>query len=253
MDSEVSDTSNKPSHQSTGIEMSSNSTHDEECLDNEFQNNAFTVQYLNHKTKWYEKENHCIHDQLVSKFDWKWYGNCLVKPIFSNRFHLVLGPENYIFIGIVLVMLTAFGLTNIYLLPYFDWKQSYTFKISQLIFTILGFVLFVSNPGQCVLKPKIILHDEDGYDYEIYNVNGYSKIDGEELYWCRQCRIKYNGNARHCNSCNSCFYNHDHHCGVIGKCIAGGNLILFYSIIVGVGFIQYGIGGSAFYLFYWKS
>ena len=62
MDSEVNDTSNKPSHQSTGIEMSSNSTHDEECLDNEFQNNAFTVQYLNHKTKWYEKENHCIHD-----------------------------------------------------------------------------------------------------------------------------------------------------------------------------------------------
>lgn len=38
----------------------------------------------------------------------------------------------------------------------------------------------------------------------------------------------------HCDDCDVCISDHDHHCVFFGKCIGGGNIYCFYGSIVGL-------------------
>jgi hypothetical protein len=51
--------------------------------------------------------------------------------------------------------------------------------------------------------------------------------------YCTKCKIYYDRNTSfHCNYCDICIYNHDHHCPWTGKCIGGSNLKAFYIFVV---------------------
>ena len=56
---------------------------------------------------------------------------------------------------------------------------------------------------------------------------------------CRKCNIYQDENYLHCFHCGVCVENHDHHCDVLGNCIAKNNLIAFRLFLVGciLGFI----------------
>jgi hypothetical protein len=45
--------------------------------------------------------------------------------------------------------------------------------------------------------------------------------------WCGHCVLWRPKHAAHCNTCERCFFDHDHHCGVMGTCIAQHNIRFF--------------------------
>jgi len=66
--------------------------------------------------------------------------------------------------------------------------------------------------------------------------------DGEK--WCRTCKHWRPPKATHCTACGFCMLNYDHHCGVVGNCIARDNHRYFIALLgVGaVGHVFLGIG-----------
>merc|ERR1719233_201911 len=49
--------------------------------------------------------------------------------------------------------------------------------------------------------------------------------------WCVTCRVWRPPQASHCRTCNRCMYRFDHHCGVVGNCIAFANHRFFASFL----------------------
>ena len=50
--------------------------------------------------------------------------------------------------------------------------------------------------------------------------------------WCTRCSIEKPSRAYHCSVCDICVLRMDHHCPVIGTCIAGRNIAAFYAFNV---------------------
>ena len=47
--------------------------------------------------------------------------------------------------------------------------------------------------------------------------------------YCNKCKTS---DGQHCYQCDLCFKDLDHHCGVIGRCVAKNNLKYFYIFMV---------------------
>jgi hypothetical protein len=74
-------------------------------------------------------------------------------------------------------------------------------------------VTFLKNPGLATFK-KVVYK----------NLTAEKKRD----YWCVECRIVMWQGVEHCEDCNVCVEELDHHCPWTSKCIAKGNLVPFY-------------------------
>ncbi|KAH0790067.1 DHHC zinc finger domain containing protein [Histomonas meleagridis] len=64
-----------------------------------------------------------------------------------------------------------------------------------------------------------------GYLQEIQKGNIPIPLRGLPI--CHKCGLPQPPNAEHCDICNSCHLRFDHHCGVIGNCVADKNLKSF--------------------------
>ena len=51
------------------------------------------------------------------------------------------------------------------------------------------------------------------------------------VYNCFKCNIEMTANMDHCDDCDVCVDDYDHHCVFFSKCIGGGNLKCFYGSI----------------------
>ena len=52
--------------------------------------------------------------------------------------------------------------------------------------------------------------------------------------WCKICLVETNSEAYHCEDCDVCIEDYDHHCVFFSKCIGGGNIYSFWGAIGGV-------------------
>lgn len=52
--------------------------------------------------------------------------------------------------------------------------------------------------------------------------------------WCNWCMIETDSNAYHCEDCEVCIEDYDHHCVFFSKCIGGGNINFFWGSMGGV-------------------
>ena len=62
-------------------------------------------------------------------------------------------------------------------------------------------------------------------------------------YFCDKCDVEMTPDMEHCEDCDVCCYDYDHHCVFFSKCIAGGNIYCFYGSIIMliVNFIALGV------------
>ena len=116
---------------------------------------------------------------------------------------------------VLILIVLGFGLvTSLLFLRHSDivWKVVY---ILFFVFTLVVIVLlFISDPG--IIENRGLGHD----------------VEDSKNLTCRYCNTLKTQNARHCYDCGVCIQNYDHHCDVIGKCIGGGNICLFYLFVV---------------------
>ena len=61
------------------------------------------------------------------------------------------------------------------------------------------------------------------------------KEEQKNFYVCETCNLvlKYSEKVEHCEDCDICVKNYDHHCYWTGKCITKRTLIFFYGFAFG--------------------
>ena len=136
-----------------------------------------------------------------------------------GQYKFVIGPHwYYSLIGLTLIIL----LGGLILIPI--WKVlGPIFKVLYITFwtlTIFVYLLiFLSNPG--------IIPQKSGRDLN-------EDVENKNQYSCLKCMALKVQRAYHCEDCDVCIDNFDHHCIWVGKCIGGKNLRLFYIFIATV-------------------
>ena len=50
--------------------------------------------------------------------------------------------------------------------------------------------------------------------------------------WCRICKVIRMPGTLHCNECETCMVEYDHHCPWVSKCVTKGNMGTFSTFIV---------------------
>ena len=84
----------------------------------------------------------------------------------------------------------------------------------MISYILVGF----SNPG--IAKPS---------------PNNNMEINGQtvtsETYFCRKCNVVKNKDTKHCQDCDCCILEFDHHCPWIGKCVGKENKIRFFAFV----------------------
>jgi len=59
-----------------------------------------------------------------------------------------------------------------------------------------------------------------------------ANTSGSGSRWCHKCQLWRPPRASHCEFCNRCFARHDHHCALVGTCIARDNVRYFVAFVV---------------------
>ena len=87
------------------------------------------------------------------------------------------------------------------------------------IFNVSYLLLALANPG--LIDRNLKKHSKELL-MELINSNSRA--------YCARCKVvKNDPNTVHCTSCDICVEKYDHHCAWSGKCIGGGNQLLFYA------------------------
>lgn len=81
----------------------------------------------------------------------------------------------------------------------------------------------LSDPGWA---PQAKPEEQDSSDSAQASAN--STQCGQELRWCKICRIYQPLRTKHCADCNRCVRTHDHHCPWLGNCVGENNRVLFF-------------------------
>ena len=148
------------------------------------------------------------------------YGSMLIllKDRFGQPF-LVIGPHWYVsMIGFGLIALVGFAIV-VPLWPVLGAVLKILFGFMLGFALTMYIVMFLSNPG--IIPQKIsrsIANDAE-------NKNDYS---------CLKCWAPKSKKAQHCDDCDVCIEQHDHHCVWVGKCVGGRNLMLFYVFVASI-------------------
>ena len=97
-------------------------------------------------------------------------------------------------------------------------------KYMNFVVPIITSVATISSAINYIINPGII----------------YSHEKRQNKFYCPECKMIYpqlRGKNAHCNICDVCISNYDHHCGVIGKCVGRYNTFIFMALaLFGMGF-----------------
>lgn len=144
------------------------------------------------------------------------------------------------FIILLLFVAAQYGMSALFFIPF--WEKSLEARIGLyivlVVWSILTILWFWSYIVTCWLDP--------GSVYAELKRHGCINSDGlpdnlppqlESLPRCPKCMMIKPIRTHHCSDCNLCYFRFDHHCPVVGNCIALNNmkafmLFLFYSSVM---------------------
>ena len=171
---------------------------------------------LNNK---FSTSNNCLNTKI------KKMGNLNVYFFVNEQPLIVIGNKN---INLVIIYELILQL-SFYILKYLIGNSipifmKYLLIINYLICFLCHIYIYLVNPGIPNIDhyPKIFLKSE--------NFMKMGKNAKKNLSACEICNIiiNYNENIEHCEECQICVENYDHHCFWTGKCITKKNIWAFY-------------------------
>ena len=165
----------------------------------------------------------CIKKMFCSKI--KKMGNLYVFFFINNYPLIVIGNRNKYFIMIYHVLLhITFALFRLFIMNEVDIGMKYSLNLLYIVSIFSHTFIFLFNPGIPSIErySKIFLKSEK-----------YLKLkeeDQKDYYTCEECNILNHNKEKveHCDECNICVRQYDHHCYWTGKCITKRNIICFY-------------------------
>mmetsp|Transcript_20096 Transcript_20096/g.52176 ORF Transcript_20096/g.52176 Transcript_20096/m.52176 type:complete len:336 (+) Transcript_20096:251-1258(+) len=72
-------------------------------------------------------------------------------------------------------------------------------------------------------------------EYHFGQIAPKKEIDGVQYKWCYTCKLWRPPGTVHCSECGFCIDLYDHHCGVIGHCVAKNNIRFFGGLLISAG------------------
>ena len=83
------------------------------------------------------------------------------------------------------------------------------------------------------LKKQKLKDAQEGEYYKPEKFVRYDAHTGRKINWkyCFKCNMEVTNDMDHCDDCDVCVSEYDHHCVFFSKCIGGGNIICFYGSI----------------------
>ena len=201
-------------------------------MNNEYKNNTYkkatnyvlpeNASELNIKTL---ESNNIIfgNDLLLNKYPKK-IGNLNAYFYYKNYPLILINfPQMYLFLIYQIFINLFFFLTiklfhkNLYNFLEFLYIISYIIPVSSHL------IIFFMNPG----TPK--------FNLNFYQLNQIDENEKKNFMYCKICNIivKIEDDVVHCDECNVCVMNYDHHCYWTSKCITNKNICFFYCFIFG--------------------
>ena len=148
------------------------------------------------------------------------YGNYMMFFKYrSNDYICAIGPHWYVSVigfGIIaavggLILVPLFNQINIFI------KVGYLFFY---LFALLNYlIMFFKSPGIIPQKRNFELSKD---------------IENKKQYECLTCLSLKTQKAYHCEECDVCIEEFDHHCIWVGKCVGKRNLVNFYIFVVSI-------------------
>ncbi|KAM3138404.1 hypothetical protein pb186bvf_009490 [Paramecium bursaria] len=152
--------------------------------------------------------------------------------IFSiNRKRIfILGPHWTLFVAAYSIF-TVFAYMLIKRLYFLGQDPTFGIFIS-VAHLIMYFIMGISEPG---------ISDNQLNEKFASLVNDLAiRPQKTHMWYCYKCQCIQPERSYHCDFCEVCIKNYDHHCPWTGKCIGEGNIIQFYIFIcTTIGFFTY--------------
>ena len=136
----------------------------------------------------------------------------------NNSPKICIGPHWY------LAIVSNILITILLITMYFCLLDSDVDLINKLIYYFLSFFVYFFFNRCALINPGIVQN---------------KKRDENNTEFCNICHVYYNPNKKveHCNMCNVCVENIDHHCVWVGKCVGKNNVFSFYAMLVSIGIV----------------
>ena len=148
-------------------------------------------------------------------------GKTKVLFYYHNYPLLILGPDYCYNICIVITSISIYSLIWIFLFKY-------NFLIVKILETIIFLFYICSYLYTALINPGIPSREFFWKTFSNNNIGAIKKIKK-----CKKCNIivPITLHVYHCDDCDVCVMEHDHHCPWTGKCVGKNNLITFYCFI----------------------
>ena len=157
--------------------------------------------------------------------------------IFKNKYVLGISDDLYEMISLILTFFAIYFIFIIFIFPYFYYNNVYIIYFPIFFITFFTFLLGLFNQLlSFFIEPGIIPRKFQKYlSYNISDKYIYSKITKKPIIRiqrnCKICSIKRPKKCQHCNFCDNCVEEFDHHCRYISNCVGKRNKKYFFFFI----------------------
>ena len=186
-------------------------------------------------------ENENMKEKIIDNDDYKneehLFFNIGKNIIFRNKYIFGISDDLYEMISLILKFFIIYFIFIIFIFSYFYYNKIYIIYFPIFLLTFFSFLLGFLNQLLCFFnEPGII--PRRFHKYLSYNLSDkyiYSKVTKQPIIRiqrnCKVCSIKRPKKCQHCNFCDNCVEEFDHHCRYISNCVGKRNKKYFFFFI----------------------
>ena len=207
------------------IELLNSNNNNNNQIETNISNNSITNNFTNEDFVNLRGKSMCYNE--------KKYKNIGNNIVIFNKY--VFGPKNYLWLLILIMVAIAISF-YLYLLFIGDFYSKKVYYVLYIFFFLTEYFMFVSfliEPGIIPRNSPEFMIDENKNklnEGDEKNKKVLPRIFTQRI--CETCKIMRPPGASHCNKCDNCVMEFDHHCIFISNCVGKRNHKSFYLFLI---------------------